>query len=113
MLCSDNNQRLRCRRLLRRRRGILLQNRELGAVRLSQQGRSQWISRGSSFLGGFSAPPGDDVAFTYITTVGKFGCRGDGYSHSLLFDVNLTEKLNYVLQSDLVSTNDNDANPAT
>ena len=68
---------------------------------------------GSSFLGGFGTSLCDDVTFTYIATAGEFGARGNGYSHSLLFDVTLTDKLNYVLQSDLVRTNDADFNPAT
>ena len=59
---------------------------------------------GSSFLGGFSYDLTDNVNFTYITTFGNFGWRGEGYNHSLVFDVTLTENLNYVLQSDLVAT---------
>ncbi|MEM6798410.1 MAG: outer membrane beta-barrel protein, partial [Planctomycetota bacterium] len=79
---------------------------------------------GSSFLGGFSATLTDEIAFTYITTFGDFGARSDGqfyrsgaarvaaqtgvnddsaYSHSLVFDVAVTENLNYVFQSDLVA----------
>ncbi|MEM6331491.1 MAG: outer membrane beta-barrel protein [Planctomycetota bacterium] len=77
---------------------------------------------GSSFLGGFSATLTDDVTFTYITTFGDFGARSDldtydgemlnnpgqisddsAYSHSMVFDVVLSDNLNYVLQSDLVS----------
>ena len=58
---------------------------------------------GSSWLGGFSTPLMQDVTFTYISTAGDFGWRGDnGYSHSVLFDVTLTENMNYVLQSDVV-----------
>ncbi|TWT85857.1 hypothetical protein Pla123a_06640 [Posidoniimonas polymericola] len=72
---------------------------------------------GSSFLGGFSADLMDDVAFTYICTAGDFGLRSDAttyggaagvvdgsaYSHSLVFDVTLSDNLNYVAQSDMVS----------
>jgi len=68
---------------------------------------------GSSFLGGFGTALADDITFTYIATAGEFGWRGNGYSHSLVFDFTLTDKLNYILQSDLVRTNDADANPAT
>ena len=60
---------------------------------------------GSSFLGGFSTALGDDVTFTYISTAGNFGDRSagnSGYSHSLLFDVALSDDLNYIFQSDLV-----------
>ena len=63
------------------------------------------LNGGSSFLGGFSTAVGDDATFTYITTIGNFGARGDGadgYAHSLVLDVNLADDLNLVLQSDLV-----------
>ncbi|TWT96964.1 hypothetical protein Pla108_27410 [Botrimarina colliarenosi] len=66
---------------------------------------------GSNFLGGFSTNLTDDVAFTYITTAGNFGKRStgaanavsDSYSHSIVVDFALSDKLNYVFQSDLVS----------
>ena len=61
---------------------------------------------GSSFLGGFGTQLSEDVAFTYITTIGDLGLRSNGengYSHSLVWDVALTDKLQYVLQSDLLS----------
>ena len=61
---------------------------------------------GSSFLGGFGTQLSEDVAFTYITTIGDLGLRSNGengYSHSMVWDVALTDKLQYVLQSDLLS----------
>lgn len=62
------------------------------------------VGGGSSFLGGFSYSLTDDISFTYITSAGDFGGgRGDAYSHSLVFDVAITERLNYVLQSDLLT----------
>lgn len=64
---------------------------------------------GSSFLGGFSTSLTDDISFTYITTIGNFGARSqgaDGYSHSLVLDVTLSDDLNYVFQSDLVGIDD-------
>ncbi|MEQ9410581.1 MAG: outer membrane beta-barrel protein [Fuerstiella sp.] len=57
---------------------------------------------GSNFLGGVSVALGDNATFTYITTAGDMGLRGTGYSHSTVLDITLTDKLNYVLQSDLV-----------
>ena len=56
----------------------------------------------SSWLGGFSRTfLCDTVTFTYISTAGNFGMRGDdGYSHSMVVDVTLTDNMNYVLQSD-------------
>ena len=62
---------------------------------------------GSSWLGGFAYSLGEDITLTYISTAGNFGWRGkDAYSHSFLVDVNLTEKLNYVFQTDLVAVGD-------
>lgn len=61
------------------------------------------FEHGSSWLGGFKAQVTDDASFTYVSTLGNLGWRGDdAYTHSLLFDVNLTDKLNYVLQSDIL-----------
>ncbi len=61
------------------------------------------LNGGSSFLGGLSLTANEDLTVTYIATAGNFGLRGrDGYSHSIVADATLTEKLNYVFQSDLV-----------
>lgn len=61
------------------------------------------VDQGNMFLGGASVGLGDNVTATYIFTAGNAGARADkGYSHSLVFDVILTEKLNYVFQTDLV-----------
>ncbi len=62
------------------------------------------LNGGSNFLGGFSRQMQEDLKFTYIATAGDFGWRGNGYSHSAVFDKSLTENLTYVLQSDLLST---------
>jgi len=65
---------------------------------------------GSNWLGGFSTQLTENIGFTYISTAGNFGARSggaDGYSHSLVFDVSLTDKLNYILQSDVVDYNEN------
>ena len=59
---------------------------------------------GSSFLGGFSVGVGDNASFTYITTFGDFGAIGDGYSHSMVLDVAVSDNLNYVVQSDVLQT---------
>ena len=58
---------------------------------------------GSNFLGGFSTALTDRTTLTYITTIGDFGARGsDAYGHSVVFDTAVTDKFNYVLQSDLL-----------
>jgi hypothetical protein len=65
-------------------------------------GFDQYFS-GSNFLGGFSTDVMDDVKLSYVTTIGNFGWRSagtDGYSHSIVLDATLTNRLTYVLQSD-------------
>ncbi len=62
---------------------------------------------GSSWLGGFAYSLGDDITLTYMSTGGDLGWRGsEAYSHSIVVDVNLTEKFNYVFQTDMVSVGD-------
>ncbi|MCA9082051.1 MAG: porin, partial [Planctomycetaceae bacterium] len=63
------------------------------------------LNKGSSFLGGASVAMTDDFTVTYILTAGKLGWLGEGYSHSVVGDWSITEDLNYVVQSDLVTTN--------
>lgn len=61
---------------------------------------------GSSFLGGFSAALSEDIAVTYISTAGNFGARSNGengYSHSVVVDVTLSDSLNYVFQTDFLA----------
>ncbi len=61
------------------------------------------MSNGNIFIGGFSKSLGDNVTATYITTIGDFGARSDeGYSHSFVVDVAVTDKLNYIFQTDAV-----------
>lgn len=60
------------------------------------------FGNGNNFLGGISTTAVDNVDFAYMLTAGNFGWRGEGYNHSVVFDLTLTERLNYVLQSDLV-----------
>ena len=64
------------------------------------------LNDGSSWLGGIGVTLSEDASFTYISTAGNFGARGDeAYSHSVLLDVTLTDSLNYVFQSDMVRVN--------
>lgn len=63
---------------------------------------------GSSFLGGASVTPIDEVSATYIVTAGNLGWIGKGYTHSIVVDTTPIPDvpLNYVLQSDYVSVTD-------
>lgn len=60
---------------------------------------------GSTFLGGASLTLTEDITLIYTTTAGRigFGTNQTGYSHTVVADVTLTDNLNYVFQSDLVS----------
>jgi hypothetical protein len=59
---------------------------------------------GSNFLGGLSVQPVDWAKITYTATGGDLGWIGEGYSHSIVADVTVTEKLKYVFQTDYVDT---------
>ncbi len=58
---------------------------------------------GSSLLGGASVGITDDVTWTYILTAGNLGFIGTGYSHSFVSDWDITDNLEYVFQSDLLT----------
>jgi hypothetical protein len=56
---------------------------------------------GSNFLGGASVEVNDWLTLAYTTTIGNFGDHGrDGYMGSLVAQVQLTERWQYVVQSD-------------
>jgi hypothetical protein len=68
---------------------------------------SAWESNlgGSAFLGGFSVEMSDAAWFTYATNIGDFGFRGDnGYTHSLVLELQPCNRWDYVIQSDYHST---------
>ncbi len=67
---------------------------------------------GSAFKGGASFQVGDNLSITYIFLAGNLGFRGEGYNHSIVVDWQISERLNYVLQSDLVATDGSFPNPA-
>ncbi len=78
---------------------------------------------GSNFLGGISLALTDDISFTYMTTIGDFGARSagpiglledaNGYMHSIVIDVQLTDNLEYVFQSDFMNNEINIAGART
>ena len=58
---------------------------------------------GSNFLGGVSYAFSDSVTGIYATTIGDFGARGsDGYMHSFILDVAVTDNLQYIFQNDVL-----------
>src|SRR5262249_49551655 len=69
---------------------------------------------GSNFLGGIDAHLNDNVEFLYMLTAGNFGFRSadtDRYSHSVVFEVKMSECMNYVFQSDFASSNGFNGDP--
>ncbi|TWT92104.1 porin [Stieleria varia] len=73
---------------------------------------SGFDDNGDNFLGGFSASVSDSLTLTYATTIGRFGearFQGveKGYMQSIVADFALSDKLNYVFQTDYLDTEDN------
>ncbi len=66
-----------------------------------------WEKIGGSnmFLGGATYHLGDDLAVTYMTSAGQLDSlatgRGDVYMHSIVMELGLTERLDWIIQSDL------------
>ncbi len=54
---------------------------------------------------GASQGIGDSLTVTYIGLAGDMGLNGEGYNHSIVADFALSEKWNYVVQSDYVRLN--------
>jgi hypothetical protein len=67
---------------------------------------------GSNWLGGFSYALTDSVDFIYMSTYGDFGKYANArtgnncYSHSVVLDIDITDRLKYVFQSDLLNVRD-------
>lgn len=68
------------------------------------------LGDGSSWLGGISYDFTEFLSLTYMSTAGDFGARGsEAYSHSIVLNASLTDKLEWIVQSDLLrvgSTNE-------
>ena len=66
------------------------------------------LNSGNTLISGFTAELAEDVTFTYLNTYGNFGWRDGGddnsYSHSIVLSVALTDRLQYVAQSDNIDT---------
>lgn len=72
---------------------------------------SGFADNGDAFLGGVSYGLGENINLTYATSIGTFaedntGVLEEGYMHSIVADVTLTDKLQYVFQSDLLDSED-------
>ncbi|QDV68905.1 hypothetical protein Poly24_26180 [Rosistilla carotiformis] len=67
---------------------------------------SGYEDNGDNFIGGISSALCDNITATYATVFGRFVERTQerGYMHSLVFDVTMTENFQYILQSDLLAT---------
>ncbi|WP_146529859.1 porin [Novipirellula artificiosorum] len=73
---------------------------------------SGFEDNGDAFLGGASLSLNDDVTLTYSAVGGVFANNLDafeqGYMHSVVADIALTDKLQYVFQTDLLTSDDRD-----
>jgi hypothetical protein len=68
------------------------------------------LNSGNLLLTGFTAKLADDISLAYYSTYGNFGWRDGGnagdpsYSHSIVLSIQMTCNLLYVLQSDMIDT---------
>tara|TARA_R110002111_G_C5958134_1_gene369174 strand:- start:99 stop:1391 length:1293 start_codon:yes stop_codon:yes gene_type:complete len=70
---------------------------------------SGFDDNGDAFLGGISLGLSDDLNLIYATTIGKFGANPlgtpeQGYMHSIVADYAVSDSLQYIFQSDVLST---------
>jgi hypothetical protein len=63
------------------------------------------IGDSNMFLGGITYSPNKDASVTYMTSSGRLDSlvtgRGNSYMHSIVMDLHLTDRLEWVIQSDL------------
>jgi hypothetical protein len=72
---------------------------------------SGFEDNGDAYLGGASLGLTDNITAIYASTIGRFNelqgtAEGaeSGYMHSLIFDVTLTDKLQYIFQNDVLES---------
>jgi hypothetical protein len=63
-------------------------------------------SNGSNGILGLGKAIGDNISLNYVTTFGDISDTESGYSHSVVMQIELGEKMDYVFQSDYVDTNE-------
>ncbi|MBT4692507.1 MAG: outer membrane beta-barrel protein, partial [Planctomycetaceae bacterium] len=63
-------------------------------------------SNGSNGILGLGKAIGDNISLNYVTTFGDISGTENGYSHSIVMQIELGEKMDYVFQSDYVATNE-------
>ena len=61
-------------------------------------------SHGSNGILGLGKSIGDNLSVNYVTTFGDISDTENGYTHSVVVQVNLGEKMDYVFQTDYVDT---------
>ncbi|HEX6962398.1 MAG TPA: outer membrane beta-barrel protein [Lacipirellula sp.] len=66
------------------------------------------LNSGNTGIGGFSTDLAEDITLTYMSTFGNFGWRDggsdDSYQHSVVITMSLTQRLEYIFQSDYLRT---------
>jgi hypothetical protein len=63
-------------------------------------------SHGSNGILGLGKAIGDNISLNYVTTFGDISDTESGYTHSVVMQIELGEKMDYVFQSDYVDTNE-------
>ena len=62
-------------------------------------------SDGSALASSVGFEPIEGISLVYALTVGDLGERGEGYSHSVVGQLEILDGLKYVIQTDLLETN--------
>ena len=63
-------------------------------------------SHGGNGILGLGKAIGDNISLNYVTTFGDISDTESGYTHSVVMQIELGEKMDYVFQSDYVDTNE-------
>jgi hypothetical protein len=63
-------------------------------------------SHGGNGILGLGKAIGDNISLNYVTTFGDISDTENGYTHSVVMQIELGEKMDYVFQSDYVDTNE-------
>jgi hypothetical protein len=63
-------------------------------------------SNGSNGILGLGKAIDDNISLNYVTTFGDISGTENGYTHSVVMQIELGEKMSYVFQSDYVDTNE-------
>ncbi len=63
---------------------------------------------GATYVGGFRYHPCAPINFSYLVSAGNTGYLGEGWNHNFITDVMLTDRMNYVVETNILNLDNND-----